>query len=64
MTYNEEYNLVQTKCYKDGELHCHNGPAIIYFENGEVLGKRYFINGKEMLDELQIMIIECGEING
>jgi len=50
---------IRYECYCiNGVLHREDGPALIYYDNGKIVSKYYYINGEEITDEFQIMVIE------
>ena len=48
--------------HKNGKLHRESGPAVINIDqyHRQLFSKYYYINGKKIEDELQILIIEGG----
>lgn len=48
--------------HKNGKLHRDNGPAVMNIDQyrRQAFSKYYYINGKKIDDELQILIIEDG----
>ena len=46
--------------HKDGKLHRENGPAVMNIDQyrRQVFSKYYYINGKKIEDELQILVME------
>ena len=52
-------NIQREYYFINNEYHREDGPAIIcYYGNGNIEVEYYFINGKEITDELQIMVMK------
>lgn len=57
--YYKDNNIRSKYYYANDKLHREDGPAIIdYYRDGEVKRECYYLDGIEITDELQIMIIE------
>ena len=57
--YYDNGTIESERYYKNGKLHREDGLAVIWYnEDGTVSSKRYFIDGEEIIDEFQIMVID------